>query len=286
MTAIIKQLIAWYKFINEDLADPRTKDYFMISSPWPGLTLIGLYLYFIYSFGPRFMKKRQPFKLNRILQIYNIIQILLNGLLFYIAFADGLKDFNYICEPSDFSYTLKAIKITKLVWFYFLIKMLDLMDTIFFVLRKKQKQVTFLHLYHHVGILIGAWGATKYLPSGHIIFLGILNTVVHVIMYMYYLLSSMKINTNAWKKYITQLQLIQFFIITLHDLQLFWLKDCDFPLWPMYIMVPQNLFMMILFGDFYYKTYIKKKSVKKAVLRKTEINGISSEVTTEKQKEQ
>lgn len=65
------------------MQDSRTKDYFLIGTPWPGLSLIGFYLYFIYNLGPRFMEKRQPFTLYRILQIYNVTQILLNGYLFY-----------------------------------------------------------------------------------------------------------------------------------------------------------------------------------------------------------
>lgn len=69
-------------------------------------------------------------------------------------------------------YIFASKQITRLIWAYFLLKLLDLMDTIFFVLRKKQTQVTFLHLYHHVGILMGAWGAVKYLPGGHVTFLG------------------------------------------------------------------------------------------------------------------
>jgi len=58
------------------------------------------------------------------------------------------------------------------MWVYFLLKIFDLVDTIFFVLRKKQNQVTFLHVYHHAGIVLGSWIAVKYLPSGHVTFLG------------------------------------------------------------------------------------------------------------------
>lgn len=54
-----------------------------------------------------------------------------------------------------------------------MIKILDLLETIFFVLRKKQNQVSFLHVYHHVGMVMGGWGATKYIPGGHVTFLGI-----------------------------------------------------------------------------------------------------------------
>jgi len=58
------------------------------------------------------------------------------------------------------------------MWLYFLLKLLDLVDTIFFVLRKKQNQVTFLHVYHHVGMAIATWVGVKYLPGGHAVFLG------------------------------------------------------------------------------------------------------------------
>lgn len=42
-------------------------------------------------------------------------------------------------------------------------------------------------------------------------------------------------------------------------------KDCNYPKWIAILFVPQNFFMFILFGDFYYKTYIKKKSVQQHV---------------------
>lgn len=38
--------------------------------------------------------------------------------------------------------------------------------------------------------------------------------------------------------------------------------DCGYPVFPVAIMVPQNLFMLALFGDFYYKTYVKEKKKK------------------------
>lgn len=37
----------------------------------------------------------------------------------------------------------------RAVWLYYMCKITELLDTVFFVLRKKQNQITFLHLYHH-----------------------------------------------------------------------------------------------------------------------------------------
>ena len=63
-------------------------------------------------------------------------------------------------------------QIAGAVHLYFLVKLVDLLDTVFFVLRKKQNQVSFLHVYHHVGMVLGSWGGVKFLPGGHVTFLG------------------------------------------------------------------------------------------------------------------
>lgn len=94
---------------------------------------------------------------------------------------------------------------------YFLLKVADLLDTVFFVLRKKQNQISFLHLYHHTGMVLLTWNAAKFLPGGHSIFTGFLNSIVHVVMYGYYLVSAFNPeykNNIWWKKYITQMQIV------------------------------------------------------------------------------
>lgn len=50
-------------------------------------------------------------------------------------------------------------------WFYFFSKIIDLLDTCFFVLRKKQNQVTFLHVYHHTITALFSWMYLKYAPG-------------------------------------------------------------------------------------------------------------------------
>lgn len=59
-----------------------------------------------------------------------------------------------------------------MVWIYLIVKVIDLLDTIFFVLRKKQNQVTFLHVYHHTGMVVAVWSGVKWFPGGHTTFIG------------------------------------------------------------------------------------------------------------------
>lgn len=50
----------------------------------------------------------------------------------------------------------------RAVWLYYMCKITELLDTVFFVLRKKQNQVSFLHLYHHTLMPICGFIGIKY----------------------------------------------------------------------------------------------------------------------------
>lgn len=110
--------------------------------------------------------------------------------------------------------------------------------------------------------------------------LGTVNSFVHVVMYSHYLATSLRISRTWWKKYITQLQLIQFGLLMIHFVVLAWVEDCGFPKWISAVFIPQNFFMMVLFGEFYYKTYIKKPAPKVSQ------NGVGSEAANGKPKSQ
>ncbi|XP_015430291.1 PREDICTED: elongation of very long chain fatty acids protein AAEL008004-like [Dufourea novaeangliae] len=207
-------VVRFYDYIFHDLSDPRTKDWFLIPSPVPGLTIIFGYLYFCLSWGPRQMQHRKPYNLKNILVVYNFLQVLLSCWLFYEG-LDGawLRKYSWKCQPVDFSYTPEAMRVARGVYVYFLAKISELLDTVFFVLRKKESQITFLHLYHHTVMPMISWGATKYYPGGHGTFIGVINSFVHIIMYTYYLLAALLPQYQKylwWKKYITTLQMVRF----------------------------------------------------------------------------
>lgn len=279
MATLIRRIYYGYRYINEELSDPRTQDFFLIGSPWGMLGIIFFYLYFLHELGPNIMAKRKPLNLDRIIQLYNFLQIVICSYVLYKALTLAwLVDYRFYCEPVDFSYNPRAIEIARTVWMYFLLKILDLIDTVFFVLRKKNNQISFLHVYHHAGMVFGAWAATKFLAGGHISFLGTINCFVHVVMYSHYLATSLRISKPWWKKHVTQLQITQFCLILIQFILLACAEECGFPKWTAAAMIPQNLFMIVLFGDFYYKTYIKK--------RKTNKNGVALDVSNGKTKSQ
>ncbi|EEB10552.1 elongation of very long chain fatty acids protein, putative [Pediculus humanus corporis] len=264
MTSIYNNSISnFYNYIFKDLADPRTNDWFLIPSPMPGLIIIACYLYFVTTWGPRYMKDKKPYELKLTLIIYNFLQVLVSIYLVYEA-IDGLwlrDDFSFRCQPVIFEYTEPAMREARGVYVYFIAKLTELLDTVFFVLRKKHNQISFLHMYHHTVMPMVSWGCVKYYPGGHSTFVGVINSFVHIIMYLYYMLSAFGPKFHKylwWKKYITVLQMVQFLIVFLHNAQLLF-TDCNYPKFSIFFVFPNAWFFLYLFNDFYVKAYRRKK---------------------------
>merc|ERR1719461_1559067 len=97
-------------------------------------------------------------------------------------------------------------------------KALDYLDTVFMILRRKDRQLTFLHVFHHSTVL-NIWGMLLYASHGGSTagFAAMVNSFVHVVMYSHYLITSFGIR-NPFKKYITMVQLTQFAIDFLHSM--------------------------------------------------------------------
>ncbi|KAL1764799.1 elongation of very long chain fatty acids protein 7 [Sigmodon hispidus] len=52
-------------------ADPRVEEFFLMSLPLPQPIIIGLYVYFVTSQGPKLMEVRKSFELRRAMITYN-----------------------------------------------------------------------------------------------------------------------------------------------------------------------------------------------------------------------
>lgn len=145
------------------------------------------------------------------------------------------------------------------VWLHYNNKYLELLDTVFMVVRKKSEQLSFLHIYHHC-LLIWAWWMVCYIIKNadciDSYFGASMNSGIHVIMYSYYLMAALGIKC-PWKRYITQAQMLQFAIVFAHAIYVLYDGHCPkiLPWSQMFVMTN----MLVLFGQFYVKAYSKKK---------------------------
>jgi elongation of very long chain fatty acids protein 4 len=143
---------------------------------------------------------------------------------------------------------------------WYLLKVLDLLDTVFFILRGKYSHVTFLQVYHHASMVLMVWTTLHYVPLNQNLFYAATNSFVHVVLYTYYLLTSMG-TTVPWKRMVTNIQLLQFVGLSVFTVYLLVAVHTD----PAAILYTQFTgFQMImflgLFINFYVRNYILRRN--------------------------
>ncbi|XP_054155127.1 elongation of very long chain fatty acids protein AAEL008004-like [Oppia nitens] len=149
---------------------------------------------------------------------------------------------------------------------YFYTKLVDLLDTIFFVLRKKSSQITFLHVYHHIVVSLLCWASVAWCPQTVILeVFCLLNSIVHTVMYFYYLLAALGTTIQSYiqwcKPYITGLQLVQFVLFLMYAFYCIILEDmANYPLIYKWFGALQPIVFLIMFSKFFIKSYSKSKS--------------------------
>ncbi|KAH9421047.1 hypothetical protein DERP_001488 [Dermatophagoides pteronyssinus] len=243
-----------------DIQDPRTADYPMVGGgAWKIVLVILTYWLLVKKILPYYMQNRAPYDLKIIIVIYNSIMVISNATFFFMLlnYVDGrlFFDFKY---PDRNDRSPKTMTMLWLAWFGYLSRFFDMFDTIFFALRKKYNQITFLHVYHHMIVPFLGWFSFKLNPIIPIIMMfAAFNTVIHVIMYSYYALAAFGPKMQKylwWKKYITQLQLLQFLICGLYGIILYF-RQTGYPMTWFVIAVGQNPIFFYMFYDFYRRSY-------------------------------
>lgn len=130
--------------------DARVKDWPLMSSPLPTITICLTFAYLVKIAGPKWMENRKPFELKPVIAVYNLAQVVFSTWLVYEFLASGWwGDYSFRCQPIDRSTTGKPMRMAEIAWWYFISKFTEFTDTVFFVLRKKFDHVSPLHIVHH-----------------------------------------------------------------------------------------------------------------------------------------
>lgn len=243
--------------------DERTSKLPLMSAgPWKLIYATLVYLYLIKWLLPRTMRKFRALELNWCIRGYNLLMVLSNLYAFYHGariLSWGLKCFG--CEVIDHKdYSPQAMELLHYGWLFFLSRIVEWLDTIFFVLRKKERQVTKLHVFHHSFVPTLCWFYLKFHPGYSVAFFPFVNTFVHTIMYTYYLLATFGPKVQAylwWKKYLTSLQIAQFVLILvqLATIPLSASDKCQYPRAFLYAAFAGAILFLWLFYTYYVDTY-------------------------------
>ena len=190
-----------------------------------------------------------PMSLRVPLLIHNFVCVMLS-LYTAVQGSRGILEGPSVYHTADGSSLL--IHALRLYW---ISKIVELTDTVFMILRHKLKQMSFLHVFHHMSILLLADNAYRMAPWPPIGLLMTLNSIVHVFMYTYYGLRAIQpLNEISWKKRITQLQMAQFLFGLV-----FAANGYLYHGFCVYSML-YGLGLLVLFTNYYYQAFIRKKT--------------------------
>ncbi|CAG4947917.1 unnamed protein product [Colias eurytheme] len=253
-----------YHVLFFEKADPRVKDWLLMTSPWPVFFIISTYLLIVKLILPIYMKNRKAFELRTVIKWYNVLQIVANAIVTWGIMTSGwTTTYHFGCMLPDYSMNPEAVRMLRFLWWTIILKIIELFDTVFFILRKRERQASFLHVYHHVSTLIIIWSGVKYVGGGITSFSPMLNNAVHVVMYTYYLLSlegspTVKAYLIKYKKWITIMQMVQFTIMLIYSAQVF-LPSCPASLGVPLMYFPNVFFVYYMFLKFFKENYNKKQ---------------------------
>lgn len=227
-------------------------------------------IYVVVIFGLKYlMTNSKPFTLKSLLLAWNISLAVISILIFcrtlpeFMHTLNNYGIYNSVCV-SDY---LTHDKVSSFWTFLFVLtKLPEFGDTVFIVLRKQP--LIFLHWYHHIMTLIYAWyGFKEFTPSAR--WFTVMNSGIHSLMYSYYALKAMKVRIpRSISAVITFSQLTQMAVGCYVNY-----KAAQFLLsgTPCYITTTNIVFSalmylsyFILFGNFFYQSYLNKARKAKA----------------------
>lgn len=228
------------------------------------------------------MRNRKPYDLKIAIRIYNLILVIINTYLFvhYLRLFKFGKDF-WGCKDS-----LSRKNVYEAIYYghlFFHTRYLEFFDTFFFVLRKKNSQINFLHVFHHGIVPTLMYIGIKFYPIPFNALLPTTNMFVHIIMYAYYGLATFGPKMQKylwWKRYLTTMQLGQFALLLIHCAHpILYINDqeCKFPIGLLIINICTGLTFLLLFISFYIETYCKANQ-SKAQINKYTTNGTEENV--------
>ena len=235
---------------------------------WLSFVFSVTYLLLIFV-GTRAMKDREPFDLRKGLCMWS------TGLSVFSAYA-CIKIFpmlwnlgrfgGFAYTVCDTSFYIGSTGMGVWAFLFPFSKLPELIDTAFIVLRKSK--LSFLHYYHHFSVFIYCWYSYAF-PISTGVWFGTINFFVHSIMYAYYAVKASGRNPpRIIAKAITTLQLSQMFFGIFLNYSAFKAfldgKVCAMDWFTIGISIFFYATYAILFGNFYYWTYVYKKSRTKA----------------------
>lgn len=209
----------WNRRVAMGLVQPR------VGGPgsdvnWAVLVLIIAAYVCLVTFGTRLMEHRPPVR-KRIFEwmfVYNATQALLN-LRLAVALVQEAWNLGYRYPwGNQLISSEMGHGLGMLIWYQYHCRQLDLLDTLFMILRKKFQRISLVHMYLRLLNLLGWFVACRFACGGDTCFPAIIHAACQVVVYLYYVFHLIRPHGAPFfrRARVAEIQVLQFMICAIH----------------------------------------------------------------------
>ncbi|KAG0195576.1 hypothetical protein BGX28_001063, partial [Mortierella sp. GBA30] len=135
-----------------------------LMNPFHVLLIALAYLVAVFL-GMQIMKNFDRFEVKTFSLFHNFCLVSISaymcGGILYEAYQANYGLFENLADHS-----LKGLPMAKMIWLFYFSKIMEFVDTMIMVLKKNNRQISFLHVYHHCSIFTIWWLVTFVAPNG------------------------------------------------------------------------------------------------------------------------
>ncbi|GJJ76580.1 hypothetical protein EMPS_08939 [Entomortierella parvispora] len=222
-----------------------------LMNPFHVLLIVLAYLITIFV-GMQIMKNFERFEVKTFSLFHNFCLVSISAYMCGGILFEAYQS-NYTLFENLADHTSKGFPMAKMIWLFYFSKIMEFVDTMIMVVKKNNRQISFLHVYHHSSIFAIWWLVTFIAPNGEAYFSAALNSFIHVIMYGYYFLSALGFKQVSFVKfYITRSQMTQFCMMSIQSSwDMYAMKVLGRPGYPFFITALLWFYMWTMLGLFY-----------------------------------
>jgi len=206
---------------------------------------------------------KDPFPLRVLVILHNSFLFALSALMCGGLITEAIRN-NYSLWKNK--YDPDEVAMARFIYIFYVSKLYEFGDTFIMLLKRNIRQITVLHIYHHSSISLIWWLIAYHAPGGEAYFSAALNSWVHVVMYLYYLLSavigkdpSRRRKYLWWGRYLTMMQMGQF-VINMIESRVITIGEPQYPVFLSNLLFYYMISLLALFANFYIQKYGKSRS--------------------------
>ncbi|XP_070504105.1 very long chain fatty acid elongase 7-like [Chironomus tepperi] len=242
-------------WINE--ADPRSKQMFIIKSPFPIISILVIYFVVLKLIIPLITNNKKHPHLRHILSFYYVIHSVLSIAIILIWFIVAFKTgYNLRCEPISYSddfYTRLIIFMSEVfLWF----KFSEMLET--FLLAIVNGRAPIFNILHHTLYPCMLAIGIRFYPGGSPAFFALINCIEHALLYtvlaMRQISNKFKKSCTWFKKFHIILSVSAMLVSIIFYIQMETRPDCDFTVFRYYVLT--CLFIFSFVGIYFRWSYI------------------------------